>query len=290
MVRGETFPVFQPWKEGESVLLAKNTWPEIKQRIERGLETVLIPLGSTEQHGPILPLDNDIFNAVQICIRAAMKSEKALVAPPLCYGVSGHHMDFPGTISITPRIFIECLKQIAISLHKHGIKNVLFVTCHGGNLTAMKTAVWELRQEYPNLLCAAIHPYVFSASYMDKVRESEPGGLGSDRVAHTCETETSVALYLRPEEVRKQHIIKEISPLAKGKYTKSDPLIPGVSIYFGLRTSEVSATGVMGDPTKATAEKGEKIVEHIVNGLVDLIDSLSEIRSKIFKRGPNSSV
>jgi len=95
---------------------------------------------------------------------------------------------------------------------------------------------------------------------------------------------------LSGEEVRKQHIIKEISPLAKGKYTKSDPLIPGVSIYFGLRTSEVSATGVMGDPTKATAEKGEKIVEHIVNGLVDLIDSLSEIRSKIFKRGPNSSV
>ncbi len=281
----KVLPVFQPWKGSENVLLAKNTWPEIKKRIDEGLDTVLVPLGSTEQHGPILPSDNDIFNSVQLCLRVASKSGRALVAPPLCYGVSEHHMDFPGTISINPNVFTKLLKQIALSLHRHGIRNVLFVTCHGGNMTAIMNAVWMLRQEHPDLLCAAVHPYVFSAGYMDKARESEPGGLGVDRVSHTCETEVSVALYLRPEEVRKKNLVKDISPLAKEKYTKSDVQIPGVSIYFGLRTPEISVTGVVGDPTKATAEKGERIMEYMANGLIDLIDSLPKIRSKIYKRG-----
>jgi len=284
MIAEKIFPVFQPWKGSENVLLGKNTWPEIKKRIDGGLDTVLLPLGSTEQHGPILPLDNDIFNAVQLCLGAALRSQKAIVAPPLCYGVSEHHMDFSGTISVDPDTFTRLLMQIALSLNRHGLRNVLFVTCHGGNMTAIMNAVWMLRQSNPNLLCAAVHPYTFSAAYMDEARESEPGGLGADRVSHTCETEVSVALYLRAEEVRKDNLVKDISPLAKEKYTKSDPRIPGVSVYFGLRTSEVSTTGVVGDPTKATTEKGERIVEYMTNGLVDLIDSLPKIRSKISKR------
>ncbi|MCW4021170.1 MAG: creatininase family protein [Candidatus Bathyarchaeota archaeon] len=278
--------VFQPWKGSENVIFAKNTWPEIKKRVDDGLDTVLVPLGATEQHGPILPVDNDIFNSVQLCLKAALKSGKALVAPPLCYGVSQHHMEFPGTIWVDPNLFTKILKQITLSLRHHGIKNVLFVTGHGGNMTAMKNAVWMLRQEYPDLLCAAIHPYVFSADYIDEVRESEPGGLTGDRVNHTCETEVSVAFHLRPEEVRKENLVKEISPLAKGKYTKKDPQILGVAIYFGFKTCEVSATGVTGDPTKATAEKGERITEYIVDGLVDLIDSLPKIRSQIRKGDP----
>lgn len=280
----KTLPVFQPWKGSEKVLWAKNTWPEIKTRIDEGVDTVLVPLGATEQHGPILPVDNDIFNSVQICLKAALKSGKTLVAPPLCFGVSQHHMEFHGTIWVDPDVFTKFLKQIALSLRHHGIKNVLFVTGHGGNMNAMRNAVWMLRQECPDLLCAAIHPYAFSADYMDKARESEPGGLAEDGVCHTCETEVSVAFHLRPEEVRKEELVKDISPLAKERYAKKDPKIPGVAIYFGIRTAELSATGVVGDPTKATAEKGKRILEHIVSGLVDLIDSLPKIRSKIKKR------
>jgi len=274
------YPVFLPWSGSEDVLLGKKTWKEMKESIGGGVETALVPIGSTEEHGPAIPLDNDIFNSTQLCINAALRCENVVVAPPLCFGMSDELLRFSGTISLTPQTFIACVKDIARSLAGHGFRNIIFVTGHGGNITPMNLVIEELRRDLPNVLATLVSPWIFSSEYMKQHRESEPGALDDRMVMHACETESSLALALRPSEVREGQLVKEVNPILKERYSKSDPIIPGPSLRFGQfrRIMELSETGVVGDATKATREKGEKVFRLMIEGLVDLIRSLPTIR------------
>lgn len=233
-------------ESGESaVRLAGSVWPSVPVG---GL--VLVPVGATEQHGPHLPLSTDtvIARAVAERTAAALAPETAgpvLVAPAVEYGASGEHGGFPGTISIGHEALHAVLVEMVRSLTPWAWR-VVFVNGHGGNVRALGSAVGQLRGEGHDvgwLSCEA------------------PGG-----DAHAGFTETSVMLHLAPELVRMAAAVPgDTRPLAA--------LMPEL-IARGVRG--VSPSGVLGDPTGATAERGRELVEAMV---ADVVRRITENRA-----------
>ncbi len=237
------------------------TWQDMNDAIREN-RVVVLPTGSTEQHGPHLPLDVDSFLVESVCLEAARRAAgRALVLPPVCYGLNMHHIDFPGTIHIEPETFVAFCLNITKSLAYHGFRKILIVNGHGSNtplvdLVARKTVLAT------KSICAAVSYFALCLDAFEKVRETET-------IAHADEIETSLYLHLAPERVRMDRAVAGND--VHGRYVSSDSTseFPArFSDYWGRWTK----VGVHGDPTKATAEKGRIVFEAAVSRLVDLID------------------
>lgn len=206
--------------------LADVVWADLPER-----PIVLVPIGSTEQHGPHLPLETDtlIANAVA---RTLAESLGGYVAPAVCFGASGEHQGFPGVISIgTPALHLVLVEMVrSLSLWSG---RVVLVNGHGGNLAAVRRAVSQLRSE---------------GHRVDWV----PCVVAGD--AHAGRTETSLLLHLAPWLVRR-HCAQagNTRPIAE--------LMPQLRAR-GVRT--VSPNGVLGDPTGATAAEGASLLAQMV--------------------------
>ncbi len=115
-------------------------WPEIKSVLER--DTVaLLSVGSTEQHGPHLPVDNDHYTSYELSKLAAERVKgriSVVVCPPLPFGISPHHMDFPGTVSLRTQTFIDVIEDSVHSLLHHGFKHVVIINGHGGTFPPLE--------------------------------------------------------------------------------------------------------------------------------------------------------
>src|SRR6188474_2693858 len=147
------------------------TWEEMNAAIAMQ-KVVILPTGSTEQHGPHLPLDTDVFLAETVCLEAARRApDRLLVLPPISYGLNLHHIDFPGTIHIEPETFIAFCLNITKSVAYHGFKKILIVNGHGSNgplvdLIARKTVLAT------RSLCFATSYFQFLREAFESVRES----------------------------------------------------------------------------------------------------------------------
>jgi creatinine amidohydrolase len=236
------------------------TWEEMNQAIA-DQKIVVLPTGSTEQHGPHLPLDVDVFLAESVCLELGRRApDRILVLPPISYGLNRHHIDFPGTIHIQPETFIAFCVNITKSVAYHGFEKILIINGHGSNtplidLVARKTVLET------NALCAALNYFSLGIEAFSRVKDTPV-------VAHADEFETSLYLYLAPERVRmdKARADNDVT----GKYVSSDSTSPYVRFndYWGRWTE----LGVHGDPTTATAEKGQVIWEAVLSGLVEFVD------------------
>src|SRR5206468_11834406 len=126
-------------------LIERMTWPEVDERIGAGVDAVLIPIGTTEQHGPHMPLDTDCFIARSLSVRAAELGEREgvsiLVAPTLNMTLSWYHMQFPGAIRLSTTTFFQVFREVCDSLAHHGFENLVAVNGHGGNIAALTVAV-----------------------------------------------------------------------------------------------------------------------------------------------------
>ena len=130
----------------DAILLAQLSWPETREALKTN-EIVLLPVGAHEQHGPGIAVSTDTISADGLCRRAAaIMGDRAAVAPALPYGVSWQHLNFPGTITLTPETLTTLLLEIITSLARHGFPRVAVVNGHGGNTAAIGTAVGEARQ------------------------------------------------------------------------------------------------------------------------------------------------
>lgn len=186
----------------EKIFYHEMSWPEIKSAIEKG-KIPILPVGSVEQHGPHLPLITDAFTAFSICARAAETSGDLLVMPPIYYGYSAHHMDFPGTISIKTLNFMGYIYDVCRSLVHHGFRKMIIFNGHGGNVAPLQIVARRISEETDSL-CALISWWNLAREEISKLRESEfPGGM-----THSCELETSVMLSLEPEYVRMEKLLK----------------------------------------------------------------------------------
>ena len=240
------------------------TWPEMNEAIGMR-KLILLPTGSTEQHGRHLPLDTDVFLSEEVCLEVGRRApDKILVLPPIAYGLNLHHIYFPGTVHIEPETFIAFCLNITMSVAYHGFEKILLVNGHGSNsplndLVARKTILQT------ESLCFACNYATFLWDKFSEIRESEIA-------AHADEFETSLYLHLAHERVQMDKA--EESNDRIGIYVSSD----STSKYMRFDDYWVrwSQLGVHDDPKVAKIEKGRIIFEAVVEGLLDAIDELRE--------------
>jgi creatinine amidohydrolase len=238
------------------------TWEEVNDAIAVQ-KVVVLPTGSTEQHGSHLPLDVDAFLVESVCLELGRRAaDRVLVLPAVSFGLNRHHIDFPGTIHIEPETFIAFCLNITKSVAYHGFEKILIVNGHGSNaplvdLVARKTVLAT------HSLCAAVNYFSLGVEAFNRVKDTPV-------LAHADEFETSLYLHLAPERVRMDKAVAGND--VAGKYMSSDSTSPHVRLndFWGRWTK----VGVHGDPTAATAEKGKIIWEAVVSRLMEVVDEL----------------
>jgi len=209
------------------------------QQLQSTSSALIVPVGSTEQHGPHLPLDTDtrIATAVSVAIADRLAADELnwMVAPAIAYGASGEHEEFSGTVSVGTSALRLLLVEFGRSASRWASR-VVFVNGHGGNMEALTAAAALLRYEGRDVgWCSC------SAENAD---------------AHAGHTETSVLLHISPEDVR-------IDERVPGNSTPLRQLMPAMR-QGGI--AAVSEVGILGDPTTATAEEGARIFAEMIGG------------------------
>jgi len=247
-------------------LLGEMTREEARQCFKP--ETVfLIPVGSVEQHGPHLPLDTDAFDAMYACVEAAKRCSEPLpvVLPPVYYGVSMHHMHYMGTVTLMPETLIAVITDICESLVSHGARKIVVVNGHGGNTHALSCALQKLSYRHEDVL------FVLENGGMSEKKRKELFKGRND--VHAGEYETSTSLYNRSALVQLDRAVDgRVSFPARCLEFSAE-----ARAYYFPFMDAVSENGVLGDATKASAEKGREMWEAMINGLVELIEEIKRI-------------
>ncbi len=236
------------------------TWAEMDEAISRQ-PVVVLPTGSTEQHGRHLPLDVDLYLADSICQELGKRAGgKVLVLPPIPYGLNLHHIDFPGTIHVEPDVFIAFCLNVTKSVAYHGFEKILIVNGHGSNFPLIDLIARQTTLQTASL-CAANHYFAFATEAFKQVKDTEV-------IAHADEFETSLYLHLAPERVQMNKAGSDDD--VRGKYVSSDST--SRYVRFNDYWSRWTDLGVHGDARTATAEKGKVIFEAAVSGLLDFVE------------------
>ena len=232
------------------------TSDEIGAAVAASPGLAILPVGATEQHGPHLASGCDTISAETIAILAAEKSG-SLVLPGLPYGCSlGHTDKWPGTISLHPMTLTQIVLEIARWVQKNDIKKLLFLSGHATNEPSLKSAILQLRYEFPDCRYATMGLWDISTVTRDLYLRD-----GDD--IHANRGETSVLLHLRPEMVRAEKA-EDVADITPGK-------------VFTYAMPATTPNGVVGRPSEASAEDGKYMVDTIVGELEAWIDrALSE--------------
>ncbi len=231
-------------------------WPEIEEWIERGRRTALIALGSIEQHGPHLPLGTDRWIAQALVDGLAARLEDAVALPALAIGCASEHLDFPGTLHIAPATLEAVLRDLLDSSRRHGFERAFVFTAHGGNVDALDEMRTRLVESAGDLELR-IETNLRVGSMQSSVVASE--ALDADSAGpHAGEYETSVVAMLRPGSVRREALrIGRVVAAGEGQ----------TLFYPSLRPNTES--GVLGDPSSASADRGERYLA----AWLDLLES-----------------
>jgi creatinine amidohydrolase len=218
---------------------------------------VIVPVGSVEQHGPHCPMDVDISIPYHLAIRTAdaIDDFPVIVAPPVTYGFTHYNMGEVGTITLGLEVFIAVLCDVCRSIWANGFHRIIMVNGHGGNLAPAWTASVKLAEE--DVWALAITYWNMATDELLAWSEADNGSIG-----HGGEWETSLQLYLRP------HLIDESLRVKDEWRMKFSPDVQRYAV-FPERRREMQ-NGVMGDPFVATAEKGERLFNVLLERLVAL--------------------
>ncbi len=240
--------------------LEKMKWPEV-DALPRERVIPLCCISAMEQHSLHLPLGTDYFIGRELVRRLeAHFPERLLCFPTVWFGSSAHHMDFAGTISVSPSIMTDLLRDFAKSIHAHGFRKLLLLNSHGGNRALLARAVQELGTEIPGLQIAGATYWDLVKDEISAIRETPFGGMG-----HACELETSIMLAIHAD----------LTDMSKAKTDGCNPpsqfsrgemlFAPLVATFKTFKNT--THNGGFGDPTVATAQKGERILQAIDKGL-----------------------
>ncbi|MGD8209278.1 MAG: creatininase family protein [Desulfobacterales bacterium] len=251
--------------DGQGYLWGELTWPEAQERFQQ-VDIALLPVGAIEQHGPHLPVDTDAFDAKYLALRVAeaCSEPKPLILPSISYGVSYHHEEFKGTVSISNDTLSKLVHDIGISVSRNGIKKLVIINGHGGNSPALNYAAQMINRDAQIFVCVDTG----ETSDVDIYALAE-----TPNDVHAGEIETSTTLAVRPHLVKMNQASREV-PEFSSRYLDFTSK-RGVSWY--AYTQKISQSGVMGDPTKASAEKGKKFWEIMITHLVALVEDLKSM-------------
>jgi creatinine amidohydrolase len=259
--------------------LEELSWPEAQGAIQAGAMAV-IPVGSLEQHGRHLAVntDNVLGDAIaEAAVRAAVgRGLKILLCPPLHYGYTMHNMDFPGTMTLRTETLLAVGVDLVTSLAHHGCRRIVLLNSHGSNWSILDLVGREVMNRRPEVLVAAIFPIKMAAAELEKLREAKQTG----GMSHGCELETSLMLHLRPELVDMTKAVCDIAQ-PDSKFYWRDILRGSRGVALADLTRHASRTGLVGDPTIATAEKGRRFFEVIVGSCVEFFEEFARREAQV---------
>lgn len=258
---------------GKTHIWGELTWPEAEERF-RETDIALLPVGAIEQHGPHLPLDTDAFDAEYLALRVAdaCSSPKPLVLPLVPYGVSYEHNEFKGTVSISNDAMSHIIYDIGMSVAHNGIKKLVIINGHGGNAPALNFAAQMINRDAKIFVCVDTG----ETSDVDIYKLIE-----TPNDVHAGELETSTSLAVRPHLVKFDEAPSSV-PQFSSRYLDFTSR-RGVSWY--AYTKNVSSNGVLGDASKASAEKGRKLIKIMIAHLVALVEDLKNMTlEEIYQR------
>ncbi len=197
--------------------LAEMTWPQIEDYL-KNKDSILLPVGSTEQHGPTGLLGIDFLTAFDISMAVSQKT-KTLVGPVLPFGMALHHMAFPGTLTLTPTTYIKVLVELIESLQKHGFKKVWVINGHGGNIAPITTAFCEFLNFDQKMDLQLINWW-----HLEEVTLYEKEVFADQNGFHATCGEISTTMYTHEEVYKRNPQIKLQEPGAKKTTWPLSPL------------------------------------------------------------------
>ena len=243
------------------MLLAQSTWPELEARIARS-KTVVVPIGSNEQHGPTGLLGTD-WMCPEIIAHHAHETGDLLVAPTFNVGMAQHHLGFPGSISLRPSTMIAALRDWSISLAGHGLEKIYFLNGHGGNVATIEAAFSEIYSEASwrrerRGFALKLKNWWDLPGVAKLCERLYPTGHGS----HATPSEIAVTQFAYPDSIKAANYAPQIAP--------SGPIREALD--FRARYAD----GRMGsDPGLATPEAGGEIVRLAAEGLISDVRAFS---------------
>jgi len=239
--------------DGPPMHLAEATWTDVA---DAGTELALLPVGSTEQHGPHAPLGTDTLNAEAVAAAGADAHDgEVAVAPAIPVGVAAEHRDFPGTMWVSPDTFRDYVREAVASLAHHGLDRVVFVNGHGGNVDALREVAAGLSRDGT--------AYAAAFTWFDAVDADLPMGHGGAR-------ETALVRATNPDLVREDRV----EAAREGASDRWGEWIAGVNLAHD--TAEFSENGVVGDPGAGSAADGETMLREAGERLAELLAAVAE--------------
>ncbi|MCC5994653.1 MAG: creatininase family protein [Candidatus Aenigmarchaeota archaeon] len=246
------------------------TWPEVDELRKNNKTLLILPLGTVEQHGYHLPLGTDTIileSVLQIAIEKSKQNRYILVLPILPYGFSHHHVAFPGTLSLSAGLLENVLLTLGQQLLSQGFRKLLLISWHGGHTSIMHDVSYELKKAFYD-------KHIFYISIIDfafnKIKE-----LISEPVYHADDLETSIMLALG-QRVLMDKAIKDGIAEVLDEYTYLD-FKKSSRVKIPVNIAEFSKSGVIGDPTSSSIEKGKLLVEIITDELAKILDKIVKI-------------
>jgi creatinine amidohydrolase len=236
-----------------AIYLDRLTWAEVKKEIHEGRSTVVVPFGSTEQHGRHLPLGTDAVLGDELG-RGLAERLDAFLAPTVRLGCSAHHLSFPGTISLREETFQQIVVDVVASLSRHGFRRIVLLPTHGGNFKPLAQVFAELKpvENVRVLAFTDLEGFVEVAFESSRSAGVAPAQSG----AHSGEWETFAMLALRPEQVK-------MDQAAEGFVGELSEIL--AKVFDGIQN--LDENGVLGDPRPAAAAAGKKHLEDMVDFL-----------------------
>jgi len=248
------------------------TWTDIQSMPDKENVVIIQPIGAIEQHGPHLPIIVDSAIAVSVLGKALTKLDSTVPAyalPPLYYGKSNEHWHFPGTITLSAQTLLTVLTEMAESIYRSGFRKLVLMNAHGGQPQVMEIAARDIHQKYEDFLVFPLFtwrvPHI--ARELLSPKELEFG-------IHAGDAETSLLLSILPEQVKMERAVAEYPHgLPEDSLLSMEGKLP-----FAWVTRDLTQSGVLGDATVATKEKGDRLLESVSDGWVKVIEDIYKFR------------
>ncbi|QDL12366.1 creatininase family protein [Brasilonema octagenarum UFV-E1] len=241
------------------------SWTDIQAMPNKEDVVIIQPVGSIEQHGLHLPLIVDAAIGMAVLGKALEKLDTSIPAyalPILYYGKSNEHWHFPGTMTLSAETLIATLMEVGESVYRAGFRKLVLMNSHGGQPQVMEIVARDLHIKYDEFLVFPLFtwrvPHI--TSELVTLKEKQVG-------IHAGDAETSLMLAILPEQVKMDAAVAEYPPeQPEGSLLSIEGKLP-----FAWATRDLSKSGVVGDPTVATKEKGDRILESVSDGWVRVI-------------------
>ena len=244
------------------------TWTEIQAMPDKDNVVLIQPIGAIEQHGPHLPLVVDSAIATSVIGKALSQLDSSIPAyalPTLCYGKSNEHWHFPGTITLSAQTLMATLMEVGESLYRAGFRKWAIVNGHGGQPQIIEIVARDLHQQYEDFVVFPLFVWNVPNIAADLLTPKETK-LG----IHAGDAETSLLLSILPDQVKMEQAIASYPQgLPEDGLLSMEGRLP-----FAWTTRDLSQSGVLGDPTTATREKGDRILQSLADGWTQTIEAL----------------